>query len=204
MRARRCLILASASPRRLELLRGAGLDPRVVVPRVDETVRPGEAPEARVARLAIEKVHAVELDLAAQAQLAVVLGADTEVVLDGRPLGKPRDAVEAAAMLRALRGRVHEVLTGVHLLRRDEQRSATAVAVTRVRFRSFDDATLAAYVATGEPLDKAGAYGIQGHGASLVESVDGSWSNVVGLPVEQLPAWLERIGLRMEDLAAES
>jgi len=200
MRVPRCLVLASASPRRLELVRGAGLDPRVVAPRIDETARAGEPPDLRVSRLAREKAQAVADDLVTRIPCAVVLAADTEVVLDGLALGKPRDPADAAAMLRALRGRGHDVLTGVHVLRLDEPRSASSVTLTHVRFRSYDDAVLRAYVASGEPLDKAGAYGIQGLGAELVESVDGSWTNVVGLPVEQLPEWLDRIGIRLADL----
>jgi len=202
-RARR-LVLASASPRRLELLRGAGVDPLVLAPRVEETPRRDEPPELRVSRLATAKARAVAADLAARLPLAVVLGADTEVALDGLALGKPKDAVEAAAMLRALSGRAHDVLTGVHLLRLDDPRTTTSVVVTRVRFRAYDEAVVRDYVRCGEPLDKAGAYGIQGRGARLVESIDGSWSNVVGLPVEALDDWLARIGLGRGDLAPDS
>jgi len=193
------LFLASASPRRLELLREAGFDPCVVVSRVDEALLPEEPPERRVTRLATGKASAVAVELAARWPLAVVLGADTEVVLDGLALGKPRDAVEATAMLRALSGRTHDVLTGVHLLRLDEPRTTTAVRVTRVTFRAYDDRLVHDYVRSGEPLDKAGAYGIQGRGVELVESVDGSWSNVVGLPVEDLEGWLARIGVAREE-----
>jgi septum formation protein len=194
------LVLASASPRRLELLRGAGLEPLVRVPRVDESPRPAEPAHLRVARLATEKARAVASDLRASIARAVVLGADTEVVIDGFALGKPRDAAEAREMLRRLSGRTHEVLTGVHVLRLDDPRSTTAVEVTRVTFAAFDDSVAREYALGDEPLDKAGAYAIQGDGARLVSRVDGSLANVVGLPVERLDLWLERIGLVRSDL----
>jgi len=165
----------------------------------DRVVTREAATTERRTPLTRERVLAVAVELAARWPLAVVLGADTEVVLDGLALGKPRDAVEATAMLRALSGRTHDVLTGVHLLRLDEPRTTTAVRVTRVTFRAYDDRLVHDYVRSGEPLDKAGAYGIQGRGVELVESVDGSWSNVVGLPVEDLEGWLARIGVAREE-----
>jgi septum formation protein len=197
----RPLVLASASPRRLALLRDAGIEPLVRASAVDEAERPDESPERRVARLATEKARAVARLLDHELPLAVVVGADTEVALDGRALGKPESAAAAGAMLRALAGRTHDVLTGVHVVRVDDGRSTTAVARTRVTFHAYDDAVIDEYVASGEPLDKAGAYGIQGLGARLVAAVDGSWSNVVGLPVEELDHWLARIGLERRELA---
>ncbi len=197
----RPLVLASASPRRLALLRGAGIEPLVRPSAVDEAERPDEPPERRVARLATEKAGAVARRLESELPRAVVLGADTEVALDGRALGKPGSGADAVAMLRALAGRTHDVLTGVHLVRVDDGRSTTAVARTRVTFHAYDDAVIDEYVASGEPLDKAGAYGIQGLGARLVAAVDGSWSNVVGLPVEELDRWLGQLGLERSDLA---
>jgi septum formation protein len=115
-------------------------------------------------------------------------------------LGKPRDAAHAAEMLRLLRGREHRVITGVFLTRSDDGRHVRRTEVTRVWFKHYDERTLLAYVESGEPLDKAGAYGIQGGGAALAERVDGSWNNVVGLAVEQLPEWLSAIGLDLEAL----
>ena len=194
-----CLYLASASPRRRVLLERLGLKPIVRPAPIDERPAPGETPEALVLRLAETKGRWLERHLADPAS-GLVLAADTAVVLDGSVLGKPVDRAEAASMLRRLRGRVHEVLTGVFLLRRDEERSTCAFDRSRVHFRAFDDATLEAYVQSGEGDDKAGAYGLQGAGARLVERVDGSWSNVVGLPLERLPGWLESIGIDLEEL----
>jgi septum formation protein len=122
----------------------------------------------------------------------VVLGADTEVVLDGHVLGKPGDAADAGRMLKALRGRVHEVITGVALVEAPAGREETAVVTTRVTMAGYSDAEIEAYVATGEPLDKAGAYAVQGLGARLVAEVDGCFTNVVGLPVTTTRRLLER------------
>ncbi len=126
---------------------------------------------------------------------AVVLGADTEVVLDGALLGKPADAADAMRMLRALRGRSHEVITGVALVESPAGREETAAVATRVTMTGVTDEEIAAYVATGEPLDKAGAYAVQGLGGRLVSSVDGCYTNVVGLPVETTRRLLQRFGL---------
>jgi septum formation protein len=126
----------------------------------------------------------------------VVLAADTEVVLDGRVCGKPSDDADAARTLRALSGREHHVVTAMHAVRIDaERQEAPEIATTRVTFRELDDATIRWYVATGEPADKAGAYAIQGRGAVLVARIEGSWTNVVGLPLERLPALLEAVGV---------
>lgn len=129
------------------------------------------------------------------AQGAIVLGADTEVVLDGRLLGKPRDAADATRILKALRGRIHEVITGVALVEAPAGREETAAVTTRVRMGGYTDAEIEAYVATGEPLDKAGAYAVQGLGGRLIAQVDGCFSNVVGLPVTTTRRLLERWGL---------
>jgi len=128
-------------------------------------------------------------------QGAIVLGADTEVVLDGRLLGKPRDAADAARILKALRGRIHEVITGVALVEAPAGREETAAVTTRVRMGGYTDAEIEAYVVTGEPLDKAGAYAVQGLGGRLIAQVDGCFSNVVGLPVTTTRRLLERWGL---------
>jgi septum formation protein len=153
------------------------LDFRVVVPDVDESRRGGEAPGDYVVRVAREKAAAV----AAGAADALVLAADTAVVLDAEVFGKPADPGEARAMLRRLAGRTHRVMTGVAAMAGG--RAADALDVSAVTFRPLDDATIAQYVETGEPLDKAGAYAIQGVGAALVERVEGDFFGVMGLPL---------------------
>lgn len=193
------LYLASASPRRLELLRQAGFDPIVVPGRLEEDGRRGETPGEHVRRLAEAKGRAVAASRE-WADPGVILAADTAVAIDGTILGKPPDAAAAGTMLRQLRGKPHHVWTGVFLLRTDDRRSVTESEATRVFFRPYDDATIGAYVATGEPLDKAGAYAIQGRGALLAERIEGSWSNVVGLPLERLPEWMRRIDVPLERL----
>jgi septum formation protein len=170
------LVLASASPRRARILRELGVPFRVVVSHVDETLRPGEDGGAAVERLARAKALAV-----APGEDLPVLAADTEVVCEGRILGKPAGEEEAAAMLRRLRGRTHEVITGVCLVDRGVARSG--VERSRVTFAPMSEDELRWYVATGEPLDKAGAYHVDGRGALFVEAVEGSPSNVAGLPV---------------------
>jgi septum formation protein len=142
--------------------------------------------------VALAKARAVARE---QTSPAVVLGADTEVVLDGRYLGKPADLPDALRMLRALRGRTHEVITGVALVEAPAGREETAAVVTRVTMTNAADEDLAAYVATGEPLDKAGAYAVQGRGSLLIDRIDGCYTNVVGLPVETTRRLLQRLGL---------
>jgi len=192
--------LASRSERRLQLLGQLGAVVRVEPSGVDETLLAGELPEAHVARLARSKGLAVLTGPARGTAPAVVVAADTTVVLDGRALGKPTSPEHACEMLRRLRGRTHEVLTGVWLGRTDAPRATAGVERTRVRFREYDDDLLRAYAASAEPLDKAGAYAIQGRGALLAERIDGSWSNVVGFPLERLPAWLADLGLSLGDV----
>jgi septum formation protein len=169
------LILASASPRRAELLCAAGIDFTTRSADVDETLLPAEAPRAYVERLARAKAQAV----ARPGEL--VLGADTTAVIGAEIAGKPVDAADAARMLRMLSGQWHEVLTAVALLR--DERARSAVAVTRVKFAELSEAEIAWYVASGEPFDKAGAYAIQGYAARFVEGIEGEYANVVGLPV---------------------
>ena len=175
------LILASGSPRRLALLQELGLDPVVRPADIDETPQPGEAAAAYVERLAVEKGAAV-------AQTTepgdVIVSADTIVVLDGTLLGKPADDADAAAMLRRLSGRTHEVMTGVAVRRGNTVDSF--VETTVVHFAEMSSDEIAWYVATGEPADKAGAYGMQGRGGAFVASIEGSYDNVVGLPRHQL------------------
>jgi septum formation protein len=182
------LILASASPRRAELLRLAGFDFDVVPADVDEAVRPGEAPVDYVRRLAGAKAAAVRLR---HPGWNIVLGADTAVVVDGMILGKPRDDDDARAMLQRLAGRSHEVMTGVSL--RNEHTELDAVVTTRVTFSPLSDEDIAAYVASGEGRDKAGAYAIQGLASRFIPSIDGSYSNVVGLPVALVAELLSRL-----------
>ncbi len=181
------IVLASASPRRHQLLGLLGLSPEVLPANIDETWRNGEPPAAHAERLAREKATAAARDGAA------VIGADTIVVIGGEILGKPRDAGEARAMLRRLAGREHEVFTGVAVAY--GRQVASGVERTAVRFRPLDDATIAEYVATGEPMDKAGAYGIQGFGAVLVERIEGDYFTVMGLGLGLLVDLLGRLGL---------
>lgn len=171
------LLLASRSPRRAKLLREAGYDIDVLPADVDERRRGGEQAWNYVSRLAAAKASAV----APQAGERIVVAADTIVCIDGLVLGKPADRRDAAAMLGRLSGRTHHVLTGVVAARGAERRSA--VDVTRVTFTPLDAARIAWYVATGEPADKAGAYALQGIGSRLVERIEGSCTNVIGLPV---------------------
>ncbi|MGE4552470.1 MAG: nucleoside triphosphate pyrophosphatase [Desulfovibrionaceae bacterium] len=180
------LVLASASPRRLELLGSLGIDFTVRPSRAPEPApAPGEGPDAYAMRLAGLKAAAVAEKLPARLDRAAVLAADTIVVLGNRVLGKPRDADDALEMLRLLRGQTHEVITGCCLLAPGRE-PAHFAGRTRVRMRAATDAELIAYVATGEPMDKAGAYAIQGLAACLISHVEGSYTNVVGLPLAKV------------------
>ncbi len=184
------LILASQSPRRAELLRNAGIEFEVRPADVDESVRAGEEPTEYVKRLAREKALAV---LATAPAGAVVLGADTTVVVDGESLGKPVDSIDARQMLARLSGRRHQVTTGVCVARRNAEGSAetkVAAEVTEVEFATMSAEEIAGYVASGEPMDKAGAYAIQGGASRWVLRIEGCYSNVVGLPVARVRAML--------------
>jgi septum formation protein len=183
------LILASASPRRAELLTAAGLAFDIVPADVDERVLPGEGPEDHVRRLALAKAEAVSDRFPERP----VVAADTVVVIDGLILGKPDGDLAAVAMLRRLSGRSHDVLTGLCL--RHGPHRLQAVERTSVRFAPLRDDEILAYVATGEPRDKAGAYAIQGLASRFVTTVQGSYSNVVGLPVATLYGLLRELGL---------
>lgn len=185
------LILASGSPRRRQLLEQIGLTFVVRSSDVDESVSPGLTPAQVVESLSARKGEAV----AAEAVPGdLVLSADTVVALDGAILGKPRDRAEAEAMLTALSGRTHQVYTGVTLLQ--DGRRLTGHEVTAVTFRPLSPGEIAAYVSTGEPMDKAGAYGIQGLGALLVERLEGDYFNVMGLPLCRLGEMLAQFGVR--------
>lgn len=188
------LVLASSSPRRAALLGRLGLRPLVDPADIDETPRPGEPAADLVQRLAITKAATVAARHAANgARDVAVLAADTMVVRDGVALGQPRDRAEAAAMLRSLRGRSHEVLTAVAVHR--DTRSLHAIDTTRVTMRTFDDDLLAWYLDTGESGDKAGSYALQGAGAVLVASIEGSDTNVIGLPLATAVTLLQQIGV---------
>ncbi len=171
------LVLASASPRRQELLRNADIAFEVQPADIQEKQMPGEAAKACAERLAREKALAV----ASQRPNDCVLGADTVVVIDGQLLGKPRDAADATRMLRLLSGRNHEVITGVCVVSNGQTKGASET--TLVTFNEITDKEIADYVATGEPMDKAGAYAIQGIASRWIPRIEGDYSNVVGLPV---------------------
>ena len=182
------LILASASPRRRELLTQAGFVFDVRPADVNEDLHPGEDPIAYVVRLARDKAQVVFAEVNDPG--AIVLGADTTVTLDGHILAKPEDAADAARMLRMLSGRTHRVVTGVAVA--TAQGTEVAAEVTGVRFLTLSDEEIAAYVATGEPMDKAGAYGIQGRAAKWIPRVEGCYFNVVGLPLALVATMLEQ------------
>jgi septum formation protein len=202
------LILASASPRRRELLAQAGYTFSVEAADVDEAPREGEAAGDYVQRLAEEKAQAVfaryadptlidEADKDGAHGLLLVLGADTTVVCDGEILAKPEDAEDAKRMLRRLSGRIHEVLTGVAVVTAKEV--VSGVETTSVTFAAIPDAELDAYCATAEPLDKAGAYGIQGYAARWIPRIDGDYFNVMGLPIARVVQMIEAVALGGRD-----
>jgi septum formation protein len=184
------VILASASPRRRDLLTLVGVPHEVRPADIDEAYLPGEMPHAHAERLAREKA----IVIAASAPDAVTIGSDTIVVIDGQVLGKPRDRVQAREMLRQLSGRTHEVMTGVAASWHG--RTVSGVETVHVEFRTLADETIEAYIDTGEPMDKAGAYGIQGYGATIVSKVNGDYFAVMGLPLNRLMRQLESLGLR--------
>ena len=186
------LILASASPRRSELLTQAGYRFRVHPAHINEDPLPGEEPIAYVIRLAREKAEAVFRDLTAtgpKPEKNAVLGADTTVTLDGEILAKPTDEADAARMLRLLSGRTHRVITGVAVV--TAEGAEVAAEVTAVRFLTLSDAEIADYVAGGEPMDKAGAYAIQGRAARWIPRIEGCYFNVMGLPLALVSSMLE-------------
>jgi septum formation protein len=193
------LVLASASPRRRELLTQAGFSFQVHPAHIPEDPFPDEDPIAYVTRLAREKAQAVFAQLSADPETALnlasptlaVLGADTTVTLDNHILGKPEDAADAARMLRLLSGRTHRVITGVAVVTAES--TEVAAEVTAVRFLTLSDEEIAAYIATGEPMDKAGAYAIQGRAARWIPRIEGCYFNVVGLPIALVSSLLESL-----------
>jgi septum formation protein len=184
------VILASQSPRRRELLTLVGIPHEVRPADIDEAYLAGEHPRAHCERLAREKADVV----ARAAPEALVIGSDTIVVVDGDVLGKPRDVAEAAAMLARLSGRTHTVLTAIAVMWRGVERSA--IEEVDVTFHPLTPADIDAYIATREPMDKAGAYGIQGYGATIVARVDGDYFAVMGLPLQRLVRVMAELGVR--------
>lgn len=184
------LILASQSPRRAELIGRLGVRFRTIPANIDESCRAGESPDAHAERLAREKA----LHVARRHPDALVVGSDTIVVVDGDVLGKPLDHAHAVAMLERLAGREHEVHTGIAVA--CGGRAESGLERVRVRFRALERPMIDAYVATGEPMDKAGAYGIQGFGSAIVEAISGDFFAVMGLPVVRMLALIERFGWR--------
>jgi septum formation protein len=192
------VVLASKSPRRLELLRLAGLEPEVAPAGVPEDALPGEPPEALVLRLAANKARAVATRTR---DGALVIGADTLVVLDAMVLGQPLDAAEARSMLGSLSGRTHTVFTGVCLVRNGAG-EASGVSESRVTFHQLSQEEIAWYVGTGEPMDKAGAYAAQGIGAVFLKGIEGSFHNVVGFPMDLFYRLLPQVGLDLKELVS--
>ena len=184
------IVLASQSPRRRELLERLGLPFRTLVPDIDERMDRPLPPAELVAVISAEKARAAQ---ALAGPEAIVIAADTVVALDGAVLGKPAGEADAARMLSALAGRTHHVYTGLTVLRGERVR--TVSEETAVTFRPLTEREITAYVRTGEPLDKAGAYGIQGYGALLVEGIQGDYYNVMGLPVCRLGLLLGELGV---------
>ena len=188
----RKVVLASRSPRRRELLETIGIEVSTRAPVCDETPRPQEAPAITVLRLARLKARSVATE-----ECEVVIAADTLVVRDQTPIGKPRDDSHAAEILESLAGRAHDVVTGFWVRRAREERGG--VVRSQVTFRPLEEFEIRAYVASGEGRDKAGAYGIQGLGGALVETVSGSFTNVVGLPLREVLAIVKELTIEWED-----
>lgn len=190
----RRLVLASSSPRRKQLMGLLGLPYDVVVKPVDEQIAPGVSPEEAVRELALRKARAAVKDVRESNQDAVVIGADTVVVLDGHILGKPRDEQDAFHMLCALQGKTHQVYSGVACIDAVTGKTVVDHCATAVTFKPLTESQIMRYIQTGEPKDKAGAYGIQGRGAVIVEKMEGDYFNVVGLPLSRLNDMLRDFG----------
>ena len=188
------LILASASSRRAEILRDAGMTFTVMSSAVDETAIPGESPNDHVHRLACAKA---ELVAARSVGAAIVIGADTVIALDGQIIGKPRSTEDARRTLELLSGRTHSVVTGVMLIRLPDAERRGFVETTQVQFSAISPEEISCYLATGEPYDKAGAYAIQGRAGRYIPRIEGSYFNVVGMPLSRL--WQELTALGWSD-----
>ncbi|OZG70552.1 septum formation protein Maf [Hahella sp. CCB-MM4] len=191
----RTLVLASASPRRKSLLKMLDVDFQVHHADIDESIIESEMPDVYVARLAKAKAEAVHSDLVRQYERLIVLGSDTTVVAEGSILGKPESFEDACRMLSMLSGVWHDVYTAVCVL--DCARSEQVIVQSRVKFRPVSRQDMSWYWNTGEPADKAGAYGIQGHGGVFVERIDGSYSSIVGLPLCETSMLLNKFGIKM-------
>ena len=187
------LILASGSPRRIELLKMLGCKFQSIPSKVEEKISPHLSPIQNVKRLSRLKA----LDVASKVSDGIVIAADTEVVLNKKIFGKPKNKKEAQEMLKTLSGKEHRVITGLAIIDAKTKKTLQDVVITKVKFRKLNKNLIEKYVATGEPLDKAGAYGIQGKGSLLVESIRGDYFNVVGLPLNALNQLLEKFGISL-------
>ncbi len=192
------LILASASPRRADILHDAGVGFEISTPHIAEDQLPGESAAQMVARLAKAKARGAAAQRTGEGA-AIIIGADTCVELDGEIFGKPRDAADARAMLARLAGRTHHVLTGICAIRLPDQSMRSVVESTAVTFGSLAPAEIAEYVASGEPMDKAGAYAIQGRAGRSITRIEGCYFNVVGLPLARLCMLLKELGWSSQD-----
>jgi len=190
------IILASSSPRRAEILREAGIAFQICATHIDETPIPGETARAMVARLAEAKARAAAVQIGASMRECIIVGADTTVELDGEIIGKPRDSADAREMLSRLSGRTHHVLTGIFVLQLPGNAARAAVENSAVTFGPIGEEEIDAYVATAEPLDKAGAYAIQGLAGRYIPRIEGCYFNVVGLPLARVYGLLRGLGWR--------
>ena len=182
------IILASASPRRKEILENTNLKFRIIKSDIDEKILEGESPQEAVMRLSFEKC----MDIACNNKSSLVIGADTIVVLDDMILGKPKDKDEAYCMLKKLSNKVHQVITGISLINLEGNKKIIDYVVSNVKFKDLSEEDIKDYIQTNESLDKAGAYGIQGYGALLVEEIKGDYFNIVGLPISRISDLLKQ------------
>lgn len=193
---RQTLILASSSPRRQELIKMLRLPYRIAVSDIDESMPHGTPPDAYVERLSLRKAKAVSDRIRENGgEPGIVIGSDTVVVLDGDILGKPADERDAFAMLKKISGRTHQVYTGITCIGTESGKTVTRHEVTHVTMKRLTDDQIRRYIATGEPLDKAGAYAVQGIGATIVEKIEGDYFNVVGLSIRVLSEMLAEFGI---------
>ena len=191
------IILASASPRRKEILENTNVKFKIMASSIEELTLEGESPCQMVMRLAFEK----GIDIASRQKSDLVISADTIVVLDNTVLGKPKDEIEARKMITSLSGRTHQVITGISLINLDNNKKIIDYVISNVKFKNLSEEDINDYIRTKESLDKAGAYGIQGYGALLVEEIQGDYFNIVGLPISRLSYLLKKyfnINLCME------
>lgn len=191
------IILASASPRRKEILENANVKFKVIASSIEELTLDGESPSHMVMRLAFEK----GIDIASRQKSDLVISADTIVVLNDTVLGKPKDEIEARKMITSLSGKTHQVITGVSLINLDNNKKIIDYVISNVKFKNLSEEDINDYIRTNESLDKAGAYGIQGYGALLVEEIQGDYFNIVGLPISKVSDLLKKhfnINLFME------